>query len=298
VRLGLAAAALATVLLAGCGGGSNDAAARRQAVTLYVNRVNATERQMRVPLLEMAKAYRGFSTRPAKLALARPRLLKAERTLRALDRRLGTADTPPDAAVLNSLLLQLVGAEVGLAHEVNQLAAFLPRFTAALRPFAPANAKLSAALTAAHVTPPKLVRPTAKQVKVARAAYKSALARAAAQQAAALDAYARSASDVAARLRALDPPPAMAPALETEVATLGRIDRSAVALAAALRQGKQADVTRLNRAFAEASRSGNSLSAQRAEIAAVKAYDARVRAIGALALRVDRERARLQRALQ
>ncbi len=298
MRVRLAAAALATVLLAGCGGGSNDSAARRQAVTLYVNRVNATERQMRVPLLEMAKAYRGFSTRPAKLAQVRPRLVKAERTLRALDRKLGSLDTPPDAALLQSLLLQLVGAEVDLAREVNQLAVFLPRFTVALRPFAPANAKLSAALAAARVTPPKLVRPTAKELKAARAAYTRALARASAQQAAALEGYAQSASDVAARLRALDPPPAMAPALETEIATLARIDSSAVALAAALRHGKQADVNRLNRAFAEASRSGNSLSAQRAEIAAVKAYDARVRAIGKLALRVDRERAQLQRALQ
>jgi hypothetical protein len=90
----------------------------------------------------------------------------------------------------------------------------------------------------------------------------------------------------------------MAPALATELATLARINRSAIALAAALGHGNKADITSLNKAFGEASRSGGSLSAQRAEIAAVKAYDARVRAIGKLALRVDRERARLQRTLQ
>jgi hypothetical protein len=299
VRLRLAAGAIATVLLGGCGGGgSNDTAARRQAVTLYVNRVNVIERQMRVPLLEMAKAFRGFSTRPAKLAQVRPRLVRGEQTLRTLDRRLSSLDTPPDAVVLQSLVLQLVGSEVDLAHEVNQLAVFLPRFTVALRPLGPASAKLSAALAAAHVTPPKLVKPTAKELKAARASYTRALARAAKQQAAALDAYARTASDVARSLRTLDPSPAMAPALGTEIATLARIRSSATALAAALGSGKQADVARLNRAFAEASRSGNSLSAQRAEIAAVKAYDARVRGVGRLALRVERERARLQQSLK
>jgi len=298
VRLGLVAAGLAAVALAGCGGHGNDSAARREAAMLYVNRVNATERQMRVPLLEMAKTYRSFSTRPAKLTTSRPKLVRAERTLRVLRAKLAAIDTPPDAAVLETLLLHLVDAEIDLAHQVNQLSVFLPRFTSALTPFAPANAKLSTALAAAHVTAPKLVKPTPKQVKAARASYTRALARAAATQAAALEAYARSAAGVATRLRTLDPPPAMAPALETETATLTRIHDGALALAAALRHGKQADVTRLNRAFAEASRSGDSLTAQRAEIAAVKAYDDRVRAIGRIALRVDQERARLQLALK
>lgn len=299
MRLRLAAGALATVLLGGCGGGgSNDAAARRQAVTLYVNRVNVVERQMRVPLLDMAKAFRGFSTRPAKLAQVRPRLVRGEQTLRTLDRRLAALDTPPDAAVLQSLVLQLVSSEVDLAHEVNRLAVFLPRFTVALRPLAPASARLSAALAAARVKPPKLVKPTVKELRVARASYARAVARATKQQAAALDTYAQTASDVARRLRALDAPPAMAPALATEIATLARIRSSALALAAVLGSGKQAEVNRLNRAFAEASRSGNSLSAQRAEIAAVKAYDARVRGIGRLALRVARERARLEQSLK
>ena len=79
--------------------------------------------------------------------------------------------------------------------------------------------------------------------------------------------------------------------------TLGRVITTGRALVAALKAGKYTQVAALDRAFQQAAATSTSISAQREQIAAVKAYDARVRAVNSLAVAVDRERSRLQKTL-
>ena len=144
---------------------------------------------------------------------------------------------------------------------------------------------------------PKPKSVPAKQLPAARAAYKRAVAAAAAAQAAALETYLATVAAVRDRLRPLRAPPAMAPAYRTQLLTLERVVSTGRALIAALRAAKYTQVAALDRAFQQAAATSTSLSAQREQIAAVKAYDARVRAVNALAVGVDNERVRLQKTL-
>ena len=288
----IAAALCVALLCAGCGGSKSH---RRADVSAYVQRVNRIELVMRSQLLDVEKAYRHFST--ATLARSRPRLVRAEETLRTLDQRLEHVDPPPDARRLHRLMLQLLSSEVGLSHEVVQLAVFLPAFDAALRPLGPASARLGQALAQAKAPAPHLVRGTKKQIVEARAKYAAAVARAEREQGDAIEQYAGEVRVVERSFGRLHPPPAMKPTFETERRTLARVRANGEALAKALRLGQRKRIAALDLRYRTAARSGASLPAQRAEIAAVKSYDRRVRAVVAMALRVQRELARLDRTL-
>ncbi|HEY5057559.1 MAG TPA: hypothetical protein VII51_00965 [Gaiellaceae bacterium] len=296
MRVGFAAIVLVFVLAAaGCGGSSNSKKLRRQAATEYINRVNTVERQLRAPLLQIAKTYKSFSTRGAAMQGAAPRFASAEAALDTLGTRLGRIVAPVDAQPLRRSLLTFVGSERELAHELTMLVVFLPRFSAALQPLGSADKDLQAALSAIKVPTPTSV-PT-KKLKASRAAYQKAVAAAATGQAAALEAYIGAVAKVETRLRELRPPPAMAPAYQTQVLTLSRVVVSGKALVAALNAKKFAQVAALDRRFQLAATTSTSLTAQRAQIAAVKTYDARVRATQRLALKVDGARAQLQKTL-
>src|SRR5205823_245043 len=272
-RAFVAALALALVC-AGCGGSKSH---RRVDVSAYVQRVNRIELLMRSQLLDVEKAYRQFST--ATLKRSRPRLVRAEETLRTLDQRLEHVDPPPDARRLHRLMLQLVSSEVGLSHEVVQLAVFLPAFDGALRPLGPASVRLGQALAQAKAPAPRLVRGTKKQIAAARAKYAAAVRRAEREQGDAIEEYANEVRLVQNNLRKLHPPPAMKPTFASERVTLARVRATGGALAKALRLGQRKRIGALDVRYRTAARSGTSLAAQRAEIAAVKSYDRRVRAV-------------------
>jgi hypothetical protein len=267
VRARLAASALALVL-AGAGAGCGNGHSERHAVSRYVDDVNSIEVELRRPLTTLAKTNRAFSRKDAKRTQARA--TRARRTLLTLDRKLHALDPPDAALVLHRRLIALVDAEVAIAREVEQLAQFLPRLDAAVAPVPATQRKLNAALHAAHT-------PVA--------------------QADALDAYARALEGPLRALRSLTSPPVTAPVLAGEVQTLSRVSASARALAGALRKGDLARVPQLQRRFLVAARSSDTVSAQRARIAAVRSYNRRVRSLGTLAARVQRERDRLQRSL-
>jgi len=296
VRLGLGVAVLALLLVAAGCGGSSSQTVRRKAVTQYIQRVNVVEQQLRYPLLKIEQTYRSFGAHPATLRRSAPKFATAEATLHILETRLALIDAPPDARKLRRLLLGLIGAQVELAHELTTLAHFLPAFGAVLRPLAPADAQLKKALAKVKVPTPKPVKRS--KLKAARAAYVRAVAAAAAAgQAAALGEYLRVVASVQEGLRGLRPPPAMAPAYRTQRATLARVRATGVALVTALEKKQFKRVATLDRSFQQAATTSTSLSAQQAQIAAVKAYNGRVRAVGTLAARVDAERARLQKTL-
>ena len=263
-------AAIAVVLLvSACGGGHK---ARRDAVTNYINRVNATQVAMRQQLLSVERAYRDFGRKKGStLSQIEPRLARAESTIRAVGRRLKALHPPPDARKLHVLLLQLVTDEAGVAHELVQLAQFSPRFTAALAPLAPAGRDLRAGF---------------KHAKKAKA------------QADALDAYAVVLAGVLERLRPIVAPPAFAPALASQRASLAHVRATAIALADALRAKRRAGLPVLIQRFTNAGLASQGLGEQRARIAAIKAYNGRVDELGNLGRQIDTERIRLEKALR
>lgn len=263
-------AALAVVLLvSGCGGGHK---ARRDAVTTYINRVNATEVGVRAQLLAVERVYRDFGRkRGPSLSQLEPRLAHSETTIRAVGRKLQALHPPPDARKLHTLLVSLVTEEAQVAHELVQLAQFSPRFSAALAPLAPAGRDLRAAF---------------KQAKKAKA------------QAEALDAYGVVLADVLARLRPIEAPPAFVPALASQRTSLASVRAGAIALADGLRKkNSRAALPALIQRFTNAGLASQGLAEQRARIVAIKAYNARVDDLTNLGHQIDTERVRLEKAL-
>ena len=258
---------VAAVAVAGCGGGSD----RRDAVDRYVREANTVQNGLRRPLIDVAHATRGFGTRAPDLEKERPRLVKATRTFAMLQRRLERLDPPPDARRLHRLLLRLVSTERRLTDELRRVVVVLPELDAASRPVATAGKRLQAELDAAKTGP---------------------------AQAVALDRY-RAALAVPLRtLRAVDPPPLLEPLRASQIETLVRLRGSGGQLASALRRRREADVSPLVARFQAAARTPETLAAQRARIGAIKAYNARVEAVGTLAAAVQRERDRLDRELE
>jgi len=246
-------------------------------------------------LRSITKSYHAFSGSATKLRRAAPSFARAETTLRTLRKRVAAVPGPADARILRRRLLALVDAEIRLAHDVAALAVFLPRLQADLAPLNSARTTLKAALAQATIPQPTKV-PRAK-LKAAQAAYAASVAAAAGRRAAALAAYLQAVARVEAAVRGLRPPAVMAPSRSAELATLSGIRRTGAELVAALRTQHYAVVPRLSRSFQAAALTTANLDSQRAEIAAVKAYNAHVRATGTLAARVQDERARLQKLL-
>jgi hypothetical protein len=255
-----------------CGGGGN---AQRSALTAYLNEVNTTESQLATPLKAVAKANQAFAKQQSS-AKAQAQLVKAEQTLRKLEHRLAAIKPPPDAQHLQALLLEVVAREISLTQELYSLGTFVPRFEAALQPLAAAGTALKHELGR-----------TAKGASEARAVD--------ADKAVALRSYTTTLDGVMARLRALQPPAVWRPTYKTQVTSLEQLRSSSTALAVAIEGNHAATVPGLLRAFDAAAVSDQSLSAQRAQIAAVAAYNRRVQSIADLARSIDQERNRLQR---
>jgi hypothetical protein len=263
VRLALAGLTV-LLLVSACGGGQ-----RRESVVGYIDEVNTVQTEMRRPLLQVVRAYRDFGRKGGPtLTQLEPRLERSEATIRSVDRKLRRLQPPPDARRLHALLVQLVTAEGEVAHEVVQLAQFAPRFSAALGPLGPASRTLRASFA------------TAKKAN---------------EQADALDLYAAALSGVLDKLQPLQAPPAFAPALAGQRTTLRRVQASATQLADGLRKKARTALPTLIQQFTNAGLASRSLSAQRARIAAIKAYNSRVARLDALARKVDRERLTLER---
>ena len=253
------------LIVAGCG---NDHAGRR-AVAKYVTAVNRIELDMRGPLVELQRTNAQFSTKDS--AATHARAVKARKTIRGLQRELQDLDPPKEAAELHTRLLALVAAELDLAREVESLSLFLPRVSAALAPMEAIQRKLNAALRAAK----------------GRTA-----------QADTLERYARALEAPIADLSALDPPPLSQPVRDGQLRTLVRVRTIAIELARALRAHQDARLPALERRFTAGARSDETVSAQRARIVAIAAYNKRVTRLKELAASVLRERTRLDKSLR
>jgi hypothetical protein len=263
-----AAALIAVVVLAGCGGGHKPTA--RDKVVDYIARVNMAEQQMRGPVGTAQQAVLEFSQGKYGAATVQ-RLGHAQATLERLRRRLRASDPPPEAAKLGRLLVQMVGEEASLAGELHQLTLFDPKFAAALRPLPAANARSR-----------KQLQGLKNPVDVA----------------AVIAEYRRSVERSRAALAKLSPPALEKPLYDAQVARLAALDTSLRQLEKALAEKDPKAVAEAEHAVSVASVSSDSAANQRAQRAAVQAYDASVRRLRSLARAVALERNRLQTTLK
>jgi hypothetical protein len=296
VALVIVATAVAVAVVLGATRLFGHETSSRAEVARYITSVDDAQRLMRPELTELLYAYQTFGAKRATRA-GRARLSAAEGTLRTLAARIRALPAPPEAKKLRLLLLDLVRSEVGVAHELNRLASFVPAFKALVAVATATNTSLGRELAASSLPKPDPVRGTADQIATARAAYAAQVARAAQAQADAVARYVRALESVRRRLAALHPPALMAPVHRAEVRTLAATGAAGDALAAELRKDDRSRVPQLSRALAEAARISSRVGPQESEIAAIKAYNERVREIGKVESRVQVELARLERRL-
>ncbi len=266
VRLSALAVVLC-VLATGCGDGSK----RRDAVSDYITQVNVIEAQLSPPLRAITKANRDFARQRGDEADVLTRLRRADRSVRALHRRLVALPAPREARRLRGLLLELGTREQSLVREVEMLVVFLPKFDKILVPLTSAGAELKQALAAKVKLHTKIT---------------------------ALDSYSARLEDVVARLRPLTPPPSSRRVWPQQIDTLERVRASAQALPDALRAGRAEAIPKRLRAFDLAALSNQSIEAQRTRIAAVVAYNNRIKRLNTLAAGIAREENRLRASLE
>ena len=267
----LAAVTLAAVLaVAGCGGGNS----KRSAITSYINRVNTVEKQLATKLAAVSTVNQSYARAKKRDPKLEVELTTSEKTMSALGRRLAAVPAPPQAKHLRALLLELVNRQVGLTREVAELYTFVPAFQAALAPLAGADTALKAELAQ-----------NAKTTSAAKALDTG--------KANALDAYAATVGQAIVNLRRLKPPQVWQPGYTTQLGTLRDLESTALALAAAIRANHTAALPALLDRFDRAAVSDQSLAAQKAERAAVVAYNRRIKSLVTLAGAVNKEQVKL-----
>jgi len=287
------AAVVATVINHKSGGESK----QRKAVSAYIQTVNLIQSQMGIQLVKVRAAYGDLNARSGRRKDAAAELATAALTLSKLDRRLVATPAPPEAARLRSLLIKLVGREVALTQELHQLAGFSPRFSVYLARLSAIGARFDKALTA--VPKPKLqtLHGTSKQIAAAERNFRVQENAAAAAQASAIDAYTSALTGLLKDLERLRAPAVVAPSFAAEIRSLHDVAATGERLSAALRAPKNANVAARIRAFTLAGREAVTLASQRAQIASIRAYNGRSRAVGATAAAVQAELRRLGRDL-
>jgi hypothetical protein len=276
------AAAATAVLISGCGGST---VTQRQAVATYIKRVQRVENAMQPPLSQVGHAgsalagATGQGDNQAKrkrqsLASARGSLRSAERRLAALRGRLAAITVPQPARHLRTLMLRLADRQLALTREVAQLERFLPAFESALKPLGPASVALHEAL--------------AVRGRFTRAQLPAVDRR----KADALDRFRAAVRSVAAAVGKLRPPAVSLPAYRTQMDSLEGMSAAAAGLATALRTASSGGTAALVQ-FDRAATVSQTIAAQKAQIAAIKAYDAEVAGLRRLVVKVYSERARL-----
>jgi hypothetical protein len=282
LRWGLALATV--VLVAGCGSHSHS---QRPAVAKYVTQVNHIESKLTTPLSQVTRAGASFASQLRSGPVTEgPLVNSTEQTLaaalakiRATEVDLALLPAPVPARHLRSLLLALTAGEARMTAQVARLVAYLPRFDAALAGLGPAAVSLEHVL--AH---------TATGQSAVNALYAS--------KAAALQRFQLAVGLVLARLRRLQPPAVSKPGYTAELASLRGMASSAGGLAAALSSGSLGKVSSLLLRFDEAATQSHSRAVQRAQIAAVRAYDGESARLTKLQSQIAEERLRLDNYLQ
>lgn len=294
--LGVAAAgAVAAAVTVTLARGSSESPAHRR-VSAYIKQVDGVQQDLGFRLTRLLAAYRGFTNGNGGPRV-RSQLAEAERTLRTLVRRVRALEPPPEAKQLHRLIVRLVVLDADVAHEVLQIATFSPQFREAVAGAVKASRRLSKELAAVKFPTPHKVHGTPAKIAKARADYHARATAAAGAQADAVERYSAALSRVLLKLHALRPPLVLAPEFHAQERAFAATRRAGLTLSAGLRSSDLSHVPLLSRRFSVAARSAGSVASQRAQIAAIKAYNARVRQVGALGGRIRTEVTRLQQAV-
>jgi hypothetical protein len=274
-----APALLIALTVAGCGAGHANSA--RKQLAAYIDHVNRIEKQLQRPLNTVADAGRSFATDQTSTVGAfgrfvtgsqQGKMLGALGQMRRLRVRLAALEAPAPATRLRALLLEVVDRQEALTMQTAELIGFLPGFQAALKPLTPALARLERALSVKGGSGAAAVRASYLHKGLA------------------LRVFEAEAVNIVTALDRLRPPQVARPLWLFQVHALRRMHAAAAALVVALYSGRLGGVPRLLYEFELAAAAPRSLAAQRAEIAAVKAYDARITALNRLAQRAEAQR--------
>jgi hypothetical protein len=289
---------LLALWLGGCGGTQNTP---RSAVAGYLTKVNAVEKQLTAPLVTVTRtivqfAHQSRASRAAKVkqrvsagALGQFRavpsgqadaLLRADVQIHGVRVRLAALPAPAPAQRLRRLLLELVDRQATLTHQMAKLVVFLPGFSQAVAPLGPALLRLERVLS------------------VVKAQGSAAVAAVYAEKSAALRSFRAVALVILHDLRRLDPPGVSLPAYRAQVGALQGMASSAEGLAGALGSGNTTAAQPLLVQFSRAAARPASLTAQKAQIAAIRAYDAQITSLNRLGADANRERLRLSQTLK
>jgi hypothetical protein len=149
-----------------------------------------------------------------------------------------------------------------------------------MAPFGPALARLERVLS------------------VVQAQGSAAVAAVYAEKSAALRSFRAVALVLLRNLRGLDPPGVSLPAYRAQVRALQGMASAAEGLAGALGSGDTTAAQPLLNQFRRAAATPASLTAQKAQIAAIRAYDAQIASLNRLAAAANRERLRLSQTLK
>ena len=212
------------------------------------------------------------------LAADEASLRRASTRIEALRRRLAAIEAPAPARRLRVLLLALAARQAELTHEVAGMVAFLPSFSSVLAPLAPATRRLSSVLAGTSTS--------GDSAPVADAA-----------KAAALRVFADEIRSITAAVQRLHPPAVSRADDDTQLASLEGMSRSADRLADSLAAVDTATTVPLLTQFDRAATLDQTLGSQRARIAAIRAYDAKVASLTTLSDAIAVERLRLANTL-
>lgn len=257
---------LGVVVLATAGCGGDD---RAKAVDEYVGEVNLVQRDLATHVGQFNLAYRSFAG-GRELERLVPDLAAVEKALAATHARLERLRPPEDASRLHPLLLRLVEAQQGLAHEVTAFARYQPALRRVFAPLAASESRLRSG--------------------IADAANADAQAREFAE-------FRRAVTRAERELDGLVPPLVLRAAHEAQRKRLAALADVTQQLAARLRAANRLELEPLLRRYGRLIAQTDTAAQRRERTAAVRAYNARVRRIDAIAGDVRRELARLRQSL-
>ena len=291
--IAVTAAVVATFINHKAGGESK----QRKAVSAYIQTVNLIQSRMGIQLIRVRTAYADLGAHSGRRTHAAAELATAEATLTKLERQLIATPAPPEAKKLRALFVKLVAQQAALTHEVHQLAVFSPRFSVYVTRLRAISAGFDRAMSAIPQPKLKAVRGTHAQVLAAERNFRVQENAAAAAQASAIDTYVAGIAGLVKRLDKLRAPAVVAPSFTAELRSLHDVTVTGSQLSAELRTAKRLHLADRIRAFTLAGREAGSLAAQRAQIAAIRAYNRRSKAVGTTQAAVQTEVGRLGREL-
>ena len=274
----VAAIVAASGLLVACGGSSAQRTGGR--VAAYLRQVNVIERQLAAPLAtvtRMSATVGRASGAGAQGSAQVATVLAAEAWIRRLGGRLAGLPAPAPAAHLRTLLVRLVDGQAQLTDQTARLIAYLPALRSELRP-------LSHDLLALERV---LALNQANGAGAVQTVY--------AHKAAALRTFAGQVGRIAGRLRRIHPPSVALPDYRAQLHSLDGMGSAAGRLAGDLTSAHTSAIGGPLRQFDRAAAATGTVALQRAQLAAVRAYDRQVQQLTVLSAPADAERLSLAR---